>query len=255
MYSQILFLSYGVYVTRAAVIKSPLLQSMTSAVSNQSAQLFERVPVYLSGTLNAASPPGTVWDASCTSISEREAIWDAWDAALKLADSAYGGLNGLRANLPNPFTRDVNTTEPDPRNGNYIAWTDPAYTQLFGALSGRIGDVGNVFQKMLTNMPNQYGPDRRGRELRFVCNTMRDYNNAPHCTPGYQAITFDRYPNNDVEAKYEIPGAALILFCPGFFSVPSQQDVVRHAQASAGPSFQLGGVPYECDLTHLVTQG
>ncbi|MCJ1435613.1 hypothetical protein MMC27_004987 [Xylographa pallens] len=227
---------------------------MKSAALNQSAQIFERVPVYLSGTLNAASPPGTVWDASCTRSSDRAAIYNAWNAALNLAQSAYGGLSGLRADLPNPYTTDATTRIPVPQNGNYIAWTDPAYTQLFGALSGRIGDVGNVYQKMLANMPNQYGQDRGGRELRLVCNTMRDYNNALHCTPGYEAITFDRYPNNDVEAKYEIPNTALILFCPGFFDAPSQQDVLAHAEASAGPSFQLGGVPYECDLTHLATQ-
>lgn len=108
---------------------------------------------------------------TCTDAGDRLKITNAFADALNLAGAASKALGILRKSLPKGDEVQEKSSKPIAENQNYISTVDPAFTQMFFALDGRILDVKGVFDKIQHQVlltPDKRTKDSKGG-LRFIC--------------------------------------------------------------------------------------
>lgn len=108
---------------------------------------------------------------TCTDARDRNKIMTAFANGLMLASQASSSLDKLRKALPDQANVRDKTSNTVTANLRFIADEDPAYTQMFFALDGRIVNVKDSFDTV-TSMVAKVPGDRDNKGtggLRFIC--------------------------------------------------------------------------------------
>lgn len=125
---------------------------------------------------------------TCTDTNQRNKFVKAWRFSLTLADRASTGLDALLKKLPEESATNSGNTNTE--NQRYIAAEDPAYTQMYYALDGRMSQVRDNFDKIRNNVRqplNTPGAPRANGQggLRIICDkdgALKDQSGNQYCS-------------------------------------------------------------------------